>query len=90
MRPSSLAANVTARLLAGLFLLVASLALPAAARANHITATLVAEKPAAPGGEVKDTRAALCRCGGSSNKPFCDGTHRNGFQAEGGQKLNTA
>ncbi len=30
---------------------------------------------------VKET-FALCRCGGSSNKPFCDGTHsRNGFQA---------
>jgi CDGSH-type Zn-finger protein len=30
----------------------------------------------------KGEAVALCRCGGSSTKPFCDGTHKkNGFEA---------
>ena len=38
----------------------------------------------ADGNQFRTERAtvALCRCGGSQNKPFCDGTHaRVGFRA---------
>jgi CDGSH-type Zn-finger protein len=32
--------------------------------------------------EIKKETVALCRCGGSVNKPFCDGTHSKiGFAA---------
>jgi CDGSH iron-sulfur domain-containing protein 3 len=32
--------------------------------------------------EVKRETIALCRCGGSTTKPFCDGTHSQiGFDA---------
>jgi 3-phenylpropionate/trans-cinnamate dioxygenase ferredoxin subunit len=35
----------------------------------------------ASGNEVPILKKALCRCGGSTMKPFCDGTHSKiGFQ----------
>lgn len=35
----------------------------------------------AQGNEVPLRKKALCRCGGSTMKPFCDGTHSKiGFQ----------
>ena len=35
----------------------------------------------AAGNEVPMIKRALCRCGGSTTKPFCDGTHSKiGFQ----------
>ena len=35
----------------------------------------------AAGNEIPLAKRALCRCGGSTMKPFCDGTHSKiGFQ----------
>ena len=35
----------------------------------------------AAGNEIPVKKAALCRCGASTTKPFCDGTHSKiGFQ----------
>ena len=35
----------------------------------------------AQGNEIPVKKRALCRCGGSTMKPFCDGTHSKiGFQ----------
>lgn len=44
-----------------------------------------------PTGPITETRAALCRCGQSANKPFCDGTHRSiGFEADGSARPEEA
>lgn len=38
----------------------------------------------AEGEEVREVRAALCRCGSSSNKPFCDNSHQEAGFADPG------
>jgi CDGSH-type Zn-finger protein len=66
--------------------------------AEKTTITLLENGPLLVKGEFKLTRAdgqeipveganiALCRCGASTNKPFCDGTHKQvGFTSENTQ-----
>jgi 3-phenylpropionate/trans-cinnamate dioxygenase ferredoxin subunit len=59
----------------------------------HITIEIIKNGPYIVKGEVElkdadgksypvEKRMALCRCGASTEKPFCDGTHSKiGFQA---------
>lgn len=59
---------------------------PLAVRGGRLTVTPIQDGPIAVRGPLeictgtgrtvlRTQRAALCRCGGSTNKPFCDGTH---------------
>jgi CDGSH-type Zn-finger protein/uncharacterized Fe-S cluster protein YjdI len=66
---------------------------PLAVRNGELAVTLRQDGPLALSGSVeivsgtgrtlnRMTAAALCRCGQSSNKPFCDGTHKKiGFKS---------
>lgn len=46
---------------------------------------LLFHAPVRINGEDKGLRVALCRCGNSKNKPFCDGSHRAAGFAEAGE-----
>jgi CDGSH-type Zn-finger protein len=42
----------------------------------------IVDQDGKPFGLAGRTRVTLCRCGQSSNKPFCDGTHKTcGFDS---------
>ncbi len=67
----------------------------AAAAPAPVVATVVANGPLLLKGELevldadgnvlkRDAKAALCRCGASANRPFCDGSHKSCGFADAG------
>ncbi len=81
-------ARVIARCPSGALQLESS-AVPAETAPSQAVFTLLAHGPIYVQGEftfpdtaVRTTRFALCRCGQSNNKPFCDNQHQQGFQAK--------
>ena len=71
---------------------------PLAARGGPVSVNPIANGPLQVTGNLeicsgtgrtlnRTEKAFFCRCGGSKNKPYCDGTHKIiGFQAPGGTK----
>lgn len=61
---------------------IANQAVPTADGPLYLRGRLLVQSP---DGEtlLEDTRVALCRCGMSANKPFCDNAHRGGFADPG-------
>lgn len=72
---------------------VAQTSEPLAARDGTVTITSAKDGPLLVSGNLEVVsgtgrtvnrcgKTALCRCGGSANKPYCDGTHKlNGFKS---------
>lgn len=49
----------------------------------RVPGPLTLNRPSGEAVRIEKETVGLCRCGGSKDKPLCDGTHRaNGFEAD--------